>query len=62
MLHRGQSHQSTGAEACGVLAGLGGGKESAREEESGLSTALTRRGLSEVLFSWHCARRGQARQ
>jgi hypothetical protein len=51
MLQRGQSRQSTGAEEGGALAGSGGGEGSAREEESGHRTALTRRGLSVVLLS-----------
>lgn len=41
----------TEAEAHGELASAVGGDESEREEESGQSTALTRRGLSVVLLS-----------
>ena len=46
MPQRGQSRQSTGAEACGVLAGAVGGKKSEGGGVSGHTTALTRRGLS----------------
>lgn len=51
MPQRDQSRQNTEAEAHGELASAVGGDESEREEESGQSTALTRRGLSVVLLS-----------
>ena len=51
MPQRGQSRQSTGAEGGRAGVGAGGGEEAEREEESGQSTALTRRGLSVVLLS-----------
>jgi len=51
MLQRGQSRQSTGAEARGVLAISEGGEESERGALSGHTTALTRRGFSVVLLS-----------
>lgn len=51
MPQSGQSRQSTEAEARGELASAVGGDESTREEECGKTTALTRRGLSEVLLS-----------
>ncbi len=51
MPQRGQSRQSTGAGASGALTVSGGGEESKREEESGHSTALTRRGFRVVLLS-----------
>lgn len=61
MLQRGQSRQSTGAEAHGVLAGSEG-EESEEKGVSGHTTALTRRGLSVVVLSWHWLRNGQERQ
>jgi hypothetical protein len=51
MPQRGQSRQSTRAEASDALIVSGGGEESEREEESGHNTALTRRGFSVVLLS-----------
>ena len=65
MPQRGQSFHSTGAEGSGALAvseGSQGGEAPGGEEESGQSTALTRRGLMVVLLSWHCVRKGQERQ
>ena len=47
---RGQSRQSTGAEASGALV-VSVGEASGGEEESGHNTALTRRGFSVVLLS-----------
>jgi hypothetical protein len=54
MPQRGQSFHSTGAEGSGARAvseGSGGGEASEGEEESGQSTALTRRGLMVMLLS-----------
>lgn len=62
VLHRGQSRQKTGAEGGWAGVGSGSGEEVAWAEESGQSTALTRRGLSVVMLSWHCTRKGQERQ
>jgi hypothetical protein len=48
---RGQSRHSTGTEGSGARAVSGGGEASESKEESGHSTALTRRGFRVVLLS-----------